>query len=107
MLIGRHLDTAFRAMVRGRNVAAECAYCRWLTGEPHPMGNCAVLAPDIDPASARGAIEPLAASQLPTAVLLAGMDVPAEIGTYLDECGYGAGALPPGGRTRIPSPSCR
>jgi ribosomal protein S18 acetylase RimI-like enzyme len=93
-LIGRHLDTAFRAMVRGPNVAAGRAYFRWLTGEPHPMGNCAVLAPGIDAASAREAIEPLVASPLPTAVLLAGMDVPAEIGAYLGERGYGAGALP-------------
>jgi hypothetical protein len=86
---------AFRAIARGRNVVNEPAYLRLISGEPHPLGNFAVLSTPVDPSSARAAVEPLVASELPSAVLFPGMEVPTGIAAYLAERGYVAhGALP-------------
>jgi ribosomal protein S18 acetylase RimI-like enzyme len=93
--IGRHLDVAFREIARGRNVASEPAFLRLLSGEPHPLGNFAVLSAPADLATARKAVEPLATSALPSAVLFPGMEAPADIAAYLAERGYAShGALP-------------
>lgn len=93
--IGRHLDVAFRNIARGRNVVNEPAFLRLASGEPHPLGNFAVLSSPVDLASARAAVEPLVASAMPSAVLFPGMGAPVDIAAYLAERGYvGHGALP-------------
>jgi len=73
--IGRHLETTFRDMVRGENVTSEVAFLRLISGEPHPLGNMALLSAPVDSASARA--------------------VPPAIDAYLSECGFEShGALP-------------
>ncbi len=74
--IGRHLETTFRDMVRGENVTSEVAFLRLISGEPHPLGNMALLSAPVDSASARAAVEPLVASGMPSAVLFPGLEVP-------------------------------
>jgi len=94
-LVGRHLDLAFRAMARGDDVANEAGYLRLLSGEPHPLGNFAVLSAPVEPETAREAVEPLAAAAVPSAVLFPGLEVPDRIAAYLVESGYVAhGSLP-------------
>lgn len=67
-----------------------------VTGEPHPMGNMALLSAPTDLTVARAAVEPLASSALPSVVLLPGMeDATADVNAYLIENGYMRhGALP-------------
>lgn len=94
-MIGRHLDVAFRELARGTNVADEPAFLRLLSGEPHPLGNFAVLSSPTDLGAARIAVEPLVAAPVPSAVLFPGMQAPAEVAAYLVERGYVAhGGLP-------------
>lgn len=93
--IGRHLDLAFRNLARGRNVVEERAFFRVISGEPHPLGNFAVLSDPGDPASARAAVEPLVAAPVPSAVLFPSMQAPSAVAAYLVERGYVAhGAMP-------------
>jgi len=93
--IGRHLETTFRDMVRGENVVNEAAFLRLISGEPHPLGNMALLSAPVAPAAAREAVEPLVASGLPSAVLFPGLEVPRAIDAYLSESGFAShGALP-------------
>jgi hypothetical protein len=93
--IGHHLDVAFRDIARGSNVACEPAFLRVLSGEPHPLGNFAVLSAPGDLATARAAVEPLAAAPVPSAVLFPDMEAPADGAAYLAGRGYVAhGGLP-------------
>jgi hypothetical protein len=92
--IGRHLDLAFRAIARGPNVVNEPGFLRLISGEPHPLGNFAVLT-TADRSSARSAVEPLVAGPFPSAVLFPGMTVPAEVDAFLVPQGFSAhGAMP-------------
>lgn len=93
--IGRHLDLAFRVIAKGRNVTRETAFLRLFSGEPHPLGNFAVLSEPVGLAAARAAVEPLAAAAVPSAVLFPGLEAPPEVAAYLTERGYVShGALP-------------
>jgi GNAT superfamily N-acetyltransferase len=94
--IGRHLETTFRDMVGGENVANEAAFLTLISGEPHPLGNMALLSAPADLASAQAAVEPLVASGMPSAVLFPGLQVPPPaIDAYLSERGFAShGALP-------------
>lgn len=93
--IGRHLDVAFRGIARGPNVVNDAAFLRLISGEPHPLGNFAVLTAPDDTASVRAAVEPLVSLPVPSAVLLPGSKTPAEVDAYLVQRGFGAhGALP-------------
>lgn len=94
-MIGRHLDVAFRSLARGKNVVDEPAFLRVLSGEPHPLGNFAVLSAPTDLASARVAVEPLVAAPVPSAVLFPGMEASPVVAEYLVGRGYVAhGGLP-------------
>lgn len=93
--IGRHLDMGFRAMAKGDKVVHDASFLRLLSGEPHPLGNFAVLSTPVDLASARTAVEPLATAPVPSAVLFPGLEAPADVAVYLAERGYvDAGAMP-------------
>ncbi len=93
--IGRHLETAFRSMARGRCVANDLRFWRLLTGEPHPLGNLALLPTPVDLTAATTAVEPLVSGTMHAAVLFPGMDVPANVGAYLVGRGFAPhGALP-------------
>lgn len=93
--IGRHLDTTFRSLARGEHAVDDPSFFRLLTGEPHPLGNMAILAPHATLAATRAAVAPLAAGPLPAAVIFPGLEVPPDIGEYLAGCGFvPAGTMP-------------
>lgn len=93
--IARHLETAFRAMAHGHCVVNESKFWRLLTGEPHPLGNLALLSAPVDLTTAGIAVEPLVAGAMPAAVVFPGIDVPGDIGAYLAAQGFAPhGALP-------------
>jgi hypothetical protein len=93
--IGAHLETAFRSMGKGRCVVNESNFWRLLTGEPHPLGNLALLSAPAGLTAARAAVEPLVSAAVPAAVLFPGIDVPADVDAYLVDLGFAPhGALP-------------
>lgn len=93
--IGRHLDRAFRAMVRGGERAEGARFLRLITGEPHPFGNFAVLSAPADIETAREAIEPLVAKAAPAAVIFPDLTVPPDVDAYLGRQGFAPhGPLP-------------
>lgn len=71
-LAARHIDLAFRHILRGPKVVATPRFLRLITGAPHPFGNLAVLPGGADEADAKAAVEPLIASGAPCVVLLTG-----------------------------------
>lgn len=94
LAIGRHLDHAFRRVAHGRGVVDDPSFLRLLSGEPHPLGNFAVLTAG-DLSSARAAVDPLAVAPVPSAVLFPSMQVSSDVADYLAQRGYQpAGALP-------------
>ena len=93
--IGRHLDKAFRAMVRSGHRTEDPRFLRLLTGEPHPFGNFAVLSAPVNLDTTRESVEPLVTSEAPAAVIFPDMDVPANVDAYLTGQGFTAhGAMP-------------
>jgi hypothetical protein len=85
--IGRHLDPAFRRIAPGNDVANEPTFLRLVSGEPHPLGNFAVLSAPATLASARAVVEPLVAVSVPSAVLFPALEVPPDVAAYLAERG--------------------
>ena len=65
----RHLDLVFRELMVGRGAELGDGYLRLVTGEPHPLGNVAVVTDAGSPATTQAAIGPLLACGFPTAVL--------------------------------------
>ena len=93
--IGRHLDRAFRAMVRSEHRREDPRFLRLATGEPHPFGNFAVITAPVDVEAVREAIDPLVAGGAPAAVIIPGSEVPAAVDAYLANQGFFAhGAMP-------------
>lgn len=68
----RHIEHAFRQLLRGPQVTAEPRFVRLITGEPHPFGNVAIVSDGGDLAGAQAAIEPLVTCGAPAAVLFTG-----------------------------------
>lgn len=65
----RHMERVFRALTAGNGGESKDDYFRWITREPHPLGNIVFQSEGSDAASAREAVEPLLAEDLPAAVL--------------------------------------
>jgi len=65
----RHLDTAFRAIMRPPAAEHQADFMRVITGELHPLGNAAIVSNPNDPAVTRAAATPLQETGLPAAVL--------------------------------------
>lgn len=65
----RHMDTAFRAIMRPPAAEHRREYMRFITGEMHPLGNAAIVLTPDDAAVARAAAAPLLESGLPSAVI--------------------------------------
>jgi GNAT superfamily N-acetyltransferase len=63
------LETLFRALLRGPGATLEPGFCRIVTGEPHPLGNFAVLSDPTDGEQVRCAIEPLCGLEAPSAAI--------------------------------------
>lgn len=65
----RHLDVAFRHIMVGRGAELGVGFLRLMTGEPHPLGNLAIVADAGNLATTRAAVLPLLDCGLPVAVL--------------------------------------
>jgi len=89
-----HLNLAFRAMTRTCGGEIGPRYLRWITHEPHPMGNLVIAADEGDPQSMREAVGPLASASYPSMALMpCGMS--GEAAQALRDAGFAdAGAMP-------------
>lgn len=65
----RHIDRAFRHILRGPQVVCEPGFVRLITGDPHPFGNAAVLTDAADLPRVQTAVGPLLRCGAPAAVL--------------------------------------
>jgi len=65
----RHLELAFRHMMRGPGTEHDESFIRLVTGEPHPLGNVAVVSDAGNLATTQAAIGPLLSCDFPAAVL--------------------------------------
>jgi GNAT superfamily N-acetyltransferase len=90
----RHMERVFRTLTTGHGGELEDDYFRWVTREPHPLGNVVIQSSPSDGENTRAAIEPLLSDDLPSAVLFpAGVSTAA--GQSLIAAGFAdAGALP-------------
>lgn len=90
----RHLDTAFRVIMRPPAAEHRPDFMRFITGELHPLGNAAIVSNPNDPAVTRAAAAPLQESALPAAVLFS-EGVTAEAAQTLEAMGFAPhGAMP-------------
>ena len=89
-----HLDLAFRELTRARGGEIGPRYLRWITHEPHPMGNLVIVADGGDPQTMLEAVSPLASGSFPSMVLMpCGMS--GEAAQALRDAGFAdAGAMP-------------
>lgn len=92
--IGRHLDLAFRAMVRDGRRTDGPQFLRLLTGEPHPFGNFAVVSSPVDVDATREAVDPLVSRGVPAAVIFPDIEVLASVDTYLTSRGFAMHSMP-------------
>lgn len=89
-----HLDLVFRAMTRTCGGEIGPRYLRWITHEPHPMGNLVIAADQGDPQSMREAVAPLASGSFPSLVLMP-RGISGEALQALREAGFAdAGSMP-------------
>jgi GNAT superfamily N-acetyltransferase len=64
-----HMDLAFRAVVSGPGTEATDRFIRYITGEPHPMANLAIVRAGLDATGTRAAAAPLLEGNLPSVLL--------------------------------------
>jgi hypothetical protein len=65
----RHLDRVFRELAHGPRSVQNEHFMRLLTGEPHPMGNIAIVADRNDADITEAALRPLVAADVPAAAI--------------------------------------
>lgn len=93
--IGRHMDAAFRAMVRGDGRTEGPLTLRVITGEPHPFGNFALVSAPVSIDVLREAVDPLAAQHAPSAILFPDGAPTADADAYLAAQGFVAHGIMP------------
>jgi GNAT superfamily N-acetyltransferase len=64
-----HLDLVFRTLTNGTGIEKNENFIRVITGEPHPMGNLAIVRNPNDPDVSEAAAQPLVDGNLPACVL--------------------------------------
>lgn len=64
-----HFLSAFRTFIDHPSLATGTGYMRYITGEMHPLGNCALFEGDVPAEVVAEVIVPLAEAPLPTAVV--------------------------------------
>ena len=96
LAVAQHFESVWRTMAGQRGVTSEPRYFRLLSGEAHPLGNCAVMPVGAKLGDVREAVAPLARLELPSAVIFATTQPPdGEIADCLSELGYAPpGAIP-------------
>lgn len=92
--IGRHLDWTFRAMVRDGRRTDGRQFLRLITGEPHPIGNFAVVSSPVDVDAIREAVDPLVSNGIPAAVIFPDIEVPASVDAHLTSRGFAMHSMP-------------
>jgi hypothetical protein len=65
----QHIERVFRTLTSAHGGEPEDDYFRWVTREPHPLGNVVIQSSSSDGENTRAAIEPLLSDNLPSAVL--------------------------------------
>jgi GNAT superfamily N-acetyltransferase len=91
---GQHIERVFRKLTAGHGGELEVDFFRWITREPHPLGNVVIHSGPSDGKHARAAAEPLLSDGLVSAVLFPA-GVSAEAAQSLIDAGFAdAGALP-------------
>ncbi|MHC5004889.1 MAG: GNAT family N-acetyltransferase [Planctomycetota bacterium] len=85
--IAKQFQTICRMFMRGSGCTREPGFCRIITGEPHPLGNFAIMSDAAEPEQTRRAIEPLLELEVPSAVVL---PAPAseEVDAIVGDSGY-------------------
>ena len=90
----QHIDLCFRRMMTGQGAELGDGYLRMVTGEPHPLGNVAVVSNPTSLKITQTAIAPLLDAAFPTSVLFPNGHSGA-VTQYLAGSGYeSAGAIP-------------
>ena len=87
-VVGRHLETVFRSVMRGPQAVHERGFLRLQTGEPHPFGNLAIVSSPADAPTTRAAVEPLVRAGVPAAALFPCSRVDPEIAAFLEQSGF-------------------
>jgi len=86
-LIARHIDLAFRGVLRGPGVVHEASFTRVITGQPHPFGNFALMSGAADESALRAAAAPLMTCPAPSAVIFSS-EVSAPAAEFLASSGF-------------------
>jgi GNAT superfamily N-acetyltransferase len=90
----RHLDHAFRHVLRGPRAEHHERFMRLVTGEAHPLGNTAVICDPSDLQITKDAIGPLLDGGFPASVLYP-QGVDADVARYVEALGFeNHGAMP-------------
>jgi GNAT superfamily N-acetyltransferase len=92
--IVRQFYTIFRKVMRGPAVTATGEYFRYITNEPHPFGNFAIVSDAASLDHTRTAIEPLLSLKAPIAVIFLGA-LSEDVENYVRECGFSLGESMP------------
>jgi predicted GNAT family acetyltransferase len=87
-VIARQFETFFRLILRGPDVVNTPQFLRYLTHEPHPFGNFAIVSDTTSPEQTAASIEPLLGLATPSAVLF-----PASPSTEVDAFVKGHGYI--------------
>ncbi len=90
----KHIDRAFRNLLRGPEVVSERRFLRLITGEPHPFGNLAIVSDPADPQGTEAALEPLCRCGAPAAALFPGA-VTEEVAERLKANGFDSHGVMP------------
>ncbi|MFO1313347.1 MAG: GNAT family N-acetyltransferase [Burkholderiales bacterium] len=89
-----HLDLVFRTMTRHNGGELGTHYLRWITREPHPMGNLVIAAAEGDAPLMREATAPLVQANMPSTVIFPRGVSGAASATLLDVGYLNIGAMP-------------
>lgn len=93
-LAARHMDLCFRAVMRGPGAEHQPEFLRFVSGEPHPMGNIAVISDPTRPETVQRAVQPLSVIGAPAAVIFP-QGVPAAAAEIVRALGFGVEATMP------------
>ncbi len=85
--IARQFETVCRAMLHGPDVVATREFLRFITNEPHPFGNFAIVSNPSNRDHTKTAIQPLLSLEAPTAIVFPG-DVSEDVETFARQSGF-------------------
>jgi GNAT superfamily N-acetyltransferase len=90
----RHLDLIFRHLMLGQGAESGAGFLRLVTGEPHPLGNLAIVGEPDAPDATHAAVGPLLGCGNPAALIYPN-GVSAAVARSVEAAGFaGQGAMP-------------